>query len=128
MTKVPTQILGIGTDIIEIERIAKSIKEHRNRFLDHLFTEQEQRYALSFHHSEITFAGRFAAKEAISKAFGTGIGEVIQWKDMEVLNAPSGKPYVILAPHLLSHFGNPKVEISISHSKSHAIAFAIVTI
>ena len=123
--KDPHTILGIGTDIIEIDRIAMSIERHGNHFLDRIFTPKEQEYASKFKQNQATYAGRFAAKEAVAKAFGTGIRDDIGWKDIEILNDELGKPYVILAPHLKARFQNPSIMLSISHSKSYATAFAI---
>lgn len=123
--KDPHTILGIGTDIIEIDRIAMSLKRHGNRFLDRIFTPKEQEYASKFKHNHGTLAGRFAAKEAIAKALGTGIREDIGWKDIEILNDPLGKPCVFLADHLKKRFNHPNIIVSISHSKAYATAFAI---
>jgi holo-[acyl-carrier protein] synthase len=116
-------IHGIGTDIVEIERIKAAIDRHGSHFLDRLFTIEEQQYALSFANSEVTFAGRFAAKEAISKALGTGIGEELNWKEIQIINDGLGKPIVTLSN---PKHKNLKVHLSISHSKTHAIAFALV--
>jgi len=118
-------ILGIGTDIIEIERIAMAIQRHGTRFLDHLFTLKEQEYAFRRKPSDATFAGRFAAKEAISKALGTGIGQSVGWKDIEILSDELGKPLVFLSQRIQQKFHSPNILVSISHSKQHAVAFAI---
>jgi holo-[acyl-carrier protein] synthase len=123
--KDPHTILGIGTDIIEIERIAMSLNRHGDQFLKRIFTPKEQEYAAKFKNSDGTLAGRFAAKEAVAKALGTGIREDIGWKDIEILNDEQGRPYVTLADHLKVRFQNPHILISISHSKSYATAFAI---
>lgn len=102
-----------------------AIKHHGNRFLNRIFTPKEQEYALRHQESSTTFAGRFAAKEAIVKALGTGIREGVAWTDIEVLNDELGKPFVILASHLKERFPNSQILITISHSKSQAIAFAV---
>lgn len=120
-------ILGLGNDIIEIERIRDSIKEHGNRFLERLFTLKEQSYALKHEDSATHFAGRFAAKEAISKAFGVGVGEQLSWKDIEIINDDKGRPQVTFSDRLKSSFNNPKVLLSISHCKHYASAVAIWT-
>ncbi len=70
---IPNSILGIGTDIIEIPRIQEAISKHGTRFLDRLFTEEEQRYCQGYADAIPRFAGRFAAKEAVVKALGTGV-------------------------------------------------------
>jgi holo-[acyl-carrier protein] synthase len=123
--KRATQILGIGTDIIEIERIAMAIKRHGSHFIDRIFTVNEQQYAQKFSSPETAYAGRFAAKEAISKALGTGITVDVGWKDMEIVNSSSGKPLVVLSQALQTKLQNSEILISISHCKEYATAFAI---
>src|ERR1700757_2132041 len=89
-------ILGIGIDLIEVARIQASYEKFGTRFVNRILHENEIAYCLS-HKSPAPFiAARFAAKEAISKAFGTGIGAQLSWKDMEVARRESGEPYVIL--------------------------------
>lgn len=126
MTKAPTQILGIGTDIIEIERIAMAIQRHGSHFLDRIFTANEQKYAQKFSTSEVTLAGRFAAKEAVAKALGTGINRDVSWLDIEIINDASGKPALVPSPRLQAYLQNNEVLVSISHCKQYATAFAIV--
>jgi holo-[acyl-carrier protein] synthase len=118
-------ILGLGNDIIEIERVRKAVDRHGDRFFARIFTMKEQEYCLKHNDSIPRFAGRFAAKEAIAKAFGTGLGEEISWHDIEVLNDPNGKPEVFFSASLKKRFNNPTVLISISHCKSYANAVAI---
>lgn len=118
-------ILGIGNDIIEIERIKEGLEKHQQRFLDRIFTLKEQEYCLKFHDPVPHFAGRFAAKEAIAKAFGTGIGEHISWQDMEILSEKEGAPRVEFSEKLNKLFHFPKVLVSISHCKLYVTAVAI---
>jgi holo-[acyl-carrier protein] synthase len=118
-------IKGLGTDIIEIARIEKSIEEHAHHFLSRVFTENERAYCQKFKISAPHFAGRFAAKEAIAKALGTGFGESLSWQDIEILGEESGKPTVTLSAKANKSFQNPNIFISISHSSSHATAVAI---
>lgn len=120
-------ILGIGTDIVEIERIQEVLSRHGKRFLHRILTLKEQECA---HGAQTTqfLAGRFAAKEAISKALGTGISDGVAWTDIEILNDELGKPVVMLAEHVRERFQNPQIDVSISHSKLYAIAFAIRSI
>lgn len=118
-------ILGIGNDIIEIERIRKAIEAHGNHFLARLFSPQEQTYCLKYQDPVPHFAGRFAAKEAIVKAFGSGFGESASWLDIEILNDELGKPEVLFSGAILKNFENPKVLISISHCELYATAVAI---
>lgn len=118
-------ILGIGNDIIEIERIKEGIETHKQRFLDRIFTFKEQQYCLKFNDPVPHFAGRFAAKEAIAKAFGTGLGEHISWKDMEILSKNGGAPSVEFSEQLNQSFLCPHVLVSISHCKLYVTAVAI---
>jgi len=118
-------IRGIGTDLIEIERIEEAIARHGNHFLDRLFTPKEQEYAFRHKNFVPTFAGRFAAKEAIAKALGVGIGVDLAWTDIEVINNEQGKPEVHLSKNAQTAFQNPTIHLSISHSKTHAMAFAV---
>ncbi len=118
---------GLGTDIIEIGRIEKIIGRYGQKVLDRLFTKEEQAYCLQHRKSSQHFAGRFAAKEAIVKALGTGIKAGINWLDIEITNDEQGKPVVKLSPPLNQKFNHPQLLISISHSKEYATAVAILT-
>lgn len=119
-------ILGIGNDIIEIQRIAKNIERYGQKFLDRIFTPLEQAYCLKHRDPARNFAGRFAAKEAVVKAFGTGFGAHISWTDIEIINAPSGKPYVHFSTQLTNKLPTDShVFISISHCQDYATAFAL---
>ena len=82
----------IGTDLVEVDRVRSSIEKSGDRFLDRIFTKTEQKYCRSKANPDIHFAGRFAAKEACSKALGTGFSRGVYWRDMGVLNLASGKP------------------------------------
>lgn len=116
-------IKGIGTDIIEISRIAKSLE--KQSFLNKIFTETEQRLYHGINPQ--TLAGNFAAKEAVAKAFGTGFCGCSPL-EIEILRDSKGKPYVNLygnAKDILNSIGKA-VHISISHSKENAVAFAVI--
>jgi holo-[acyl-carrier protein] synthase len=119
-------ILGIGIDVIEIERIAKAIERRGNIFISRLFTLNEQQTGNARSQSSLVvyYAGRFAAKEAVVKALGTGFRD-IDWKDIEILNDSLGKPVVHLEDHVAQKFNNPSLLISISHSKNPACAFCL---
>lgn len=118
-------IHGIGTDIIEVKRIEESIERFGQRFLDRIFSYDEQAYCL--HHKDASrhFAGRFAAKEAIVKALGTGFRNGIGWLDIEIINDVHGKPVAQLSSRLNEHFDSPKIHLSISHGRDYATAFAL---
>jgi holo-[acyl-carrier protein] synthase len=118
-------ILGIGNDVVEIDRIRKSIDTHGLRLLSRLFTTKEQDYCLKYKDPVPHFAGRFSAKEAVVKAFGTGFGEHASWLDIEILNDPQGKPCVYLSPHLEKTVKDSYVLVSISHCQLYVTAVAI---
>ncbi len=122
-------ILGVGIDIIEVARIEASHERFGERFLNRILHPNEIQYCLSYKAPGPFLAARFAAKEAISKAFGTGIGAQLGWHDMEVARKESGEPYVILhdgGQKLLESRGGRKVLISLSHTQGHAAAVAIL--
>ena len=89
-------ILGVGMDIVETKRIAESIERFGDRFLQRVFLEGEVAYAKSMKFPHLHLAARFAAKEAISKAFGTGIGHEMGWRDLEIVRETGGAPKVRL--------------------------------
>ena len=118
-------LLGIGTDIIEIERFEKTVKR-TPQVLDKLFTKKEQKYCLSKGKNKILhFAGRFTAKEAIVKALGTGFGRKISFLDLEIINNHTGQPTVLFSDKLKKYFPNIEILLSISHSKTVAVASAL---
>ncbi|MBS0655767.1 MAG: holo-ACP synthase [Verrucomicrobia bacterium] len=119
-------IQGIGIDVIEVDRIAQAIQRQGDVFISRLFTKNEQLQIADATPEYIAqyYAGRFAAKEAIVKAFGTGF-RGIDWKDIEITNDPLGKPCVRLAEHVAVTFNHPTLLLSISHSKNTACAFCL---
>lgn len=122
-------ILGTGIDIIETARIGASLQRFGERFLHRILTRSEIDYSLSFAKPDPHIAARFAAKEAVSKAFGTGIGKHIGWLDIEVCNRDSGEPYVVLhakGATLLRSRGGGRLHISLSHTDHYASAVAIL--
>jgi holo-[acyl-carrier protein] synthase len=125
MNDKPLPILGIGNDVVEIERIRKSIDTHGLRLLSRLFTTKEQDYCLKYKDPVPHFAGRFSAKEAVVKAFGTGFGEHITWLDIEILNDSYGKPTVSFSAQLEKKIKDTYVLVSISHCELYVTAVAI---
>ena len=124
------RIVGIGTDITECARIEKMIQRHEAHFLEHVFTEREIRYSSSKKRATEHFAGRWAAKEAVLKALGTGWIGGITWKDVEVVNEIGGRPKIVLhagAQNIAEQLGITEILISISHCSSHAIAYAVAS-
>ena len=121
-------ILGIGIDTIEIERIRDSHQKYGDRFIERILLPTEIDYCLQHKDPAPSFAVRFAAKEAISKSFGTGIGAELGWLDMEVARHDTGAPYVVLhgkGKALLEARGG-NVHISLSHTAQQATAMAIL--
>lgn len=116
---------GIGNDIIEIDRVRQSIERHGQHFLNRLFNQEEQDYCYRFKDPVPHFAGRFAAKEAVAKALGTGFGSELSWHDLTIVGDDHGKPEVLFSPAAKDRFSNPQVLVSISHSASHATAVAL---
>ena len=120
-------IVGIGNDIIEIERIEKAIS--KESFKNKVYTQRELENIEKRGDRVETYAGIFSAKEAISKAIGTGVRE-FSLTDLEILNDDLGKPYVVVSERLdkiiKSKKENYQIEISISHSKKYATAMAII--
>ncbi|MSU62902.1 MAG: holo-[acyl-carrier-protein] synthase [Pedosphaera sp.] len=122
-------ILGTGIDIIEVARIRTSIERFGERFYQRILRPFEIEYCFKFKHSAPHIAARFAAKEAISKAFGTGIGKELSWQDMEIGRETGGKPFVILhdgGARLLDLRAGKIVHVSMSHTENYATAIAIL--
>ncbi|MDX2038601.1 MAG: holo-ACP synthase [Isosphaeraceae bacterium] len=121
-------IIGIGTDIIECPRIGMMLEQHGELFLRRVYTEREIRYCQSRRHAIEHFAGRWAAKEAILKAIGTGWVRGISWTDVEVRNAPGGKPRALVragAREAAVARGISRILISISHCRTYATAYSL---
>lgn len=121
-------VLGIGTDITEVLRIAQMIERHGELFVGRVYTTAEIDYCRSRRMATQHFAGRWAAKEAILKALGTGWRKGISWRDIEVLNGGGGRPTVTLqggTREIAERMGIRCVLVSISHCRSHATAYAI---
>ena len=89
-------IIGLGNDIVDIRRVEKTLESYGSRFIDRIFTEIEQRKSDARATRAASYAKRFAAKEACSKALGTGFRRGVYWKDMGVVNEPSGRPTMVL--------------------------------
>ena len=123
------QVIGVGTDIIEVERIRRVHQKYGDRFLKRLFTEEERSYCFSMKNPYPHLAARFAAKEAVSKAFTTGIGRYLDWTSISIYNGGRRQPYVRLIEKgqaLLKEVGGSKVLISLSHTANHATAVALL--
>ena len=122
-------IKGMGIDISEVDRIKNSIDKFDKNFLDRVFTEKEQQIAANRKDFATFYAGRWAAKEAISKALGCGIGEQCSFTEIEILNDSQGRPIATLAGNAAKTFASLNGEllhITISHEGKNAIAMAII--
>ena len=127
-------ILGLGSDITDVRRVAKVIERHGDRFLTRVFTESERARAERRKNRVETYAKRFAAKEACSKALGTGIRGGVWWRDMGVVNLPSGKPSMKLTGGALKRLQaitpagyEPQIDLTISDEGPMAVAFVIIS-
>ena len=122
-------LFGIGIDVVEVGRIGASISDFGARFEDKVFTEREQGYCRSMKRPELHYAARFAAKEAVSKALGTGIGKDVGWLDMEIVRAENGEPSVVLsgaAAAFAERHGVGLIKVSLTHAQHYAAANAVV--
>ena len=122
-------LIGIGIDVVEVDRVKSSLDEFGDRFLEKLFTKVEQEYCGRQKRPELHLAARFAAKEAIAKAFGTGIGKEVGWLDMEIIRRESGEPEVRLSGNAASYAerrGVVRVMVSLTHAKHYAAANAVI--
>lgn len=122
------QILGTGVDIVETARIAGSIERHGDRFLTRVFLESERAYCGKMSRPAQCYAARFAAKEAVSKAFGTGIGAMLGWLDIEIRRKASGEPFIVLhgeGAKTAARRGITELRLSLSHSDHYAVAHAL---
>lgn len=119
--------LTTGVDIVNVSRINKILLKNRDQFYNKIFTPNEIKYIEEKGHKATTVSGLFAAKEAVSKAIGTGIG-ILAWKDMEILHTSKGKPFINFTQkgkELVESLGILEIQISISHEVEYAIAFAV---
>lgn len=122
------QVIGIGTDIVQCERIAKMMEKHGLLFLERVYTPREILYCGQRKAATQHYAGRWAAKEAVLKTLGTGWSRGIQWTEIEVRNEPAGQPLIVLdgvAREIATERGITTIHISISHCQSHATAYAL---
>ncbi len=126
-------IIGIGNDIVDIRRIEKTLERFGDRFVEKVFTEQERRRAFGRAHPAATLAKRFAAKEAMSKALGTGFRSGVHLKDIGVVNAPTGRPTLDLKKGAAKHLAlltppGYSVRIDLTLTDEYPLAEAVVII
>jgi holo-[acyl-carrier protein] synthase len=122
-------IIGIGVDLVEVARVQHSLERFGERFLQRVFTAGEIEYSMSMKFPARHLAARFAAKEAVSKAFGTGIGKAMGWRDIDVRKKESGEPFLVLggrAKETAISRGVTQPLITLSHTDHHAIAMIVL--
>ena len=119
-------LAGLGIDMVEVSRVKKAINRWGERFLHRVFTLEERDYCQRKAFPEQSLAARFAAKEAVLKAIGTGLSGGIRWTDVAIVNDKSGKPEVKLDKKIIQRIGDKRVLLSISHTKEFAMALAIL--
>jgi holo-[acyl-carrier protein] synthase len=122
-------VLGIGVDLVECARIERSLERFGEKFLHRVFTDGEIAYSMSMKFPARHLAARFAAKEAVSKAFGTGIGKAMGWRNIDVQKKPSGEPFLVFsgpAQKLATQRGVTVALVTLSHTEHHAIACIVL--
>jgi holo-[acyl-carrier protein] synthase len=122
-------IVGMGTDLAEVDRIQRSVDRYGERFLNRVYTAREVEYSMRKRNYAERLAGRFAAKEAGMKAIGTGWRMGVTWKDFEVVNQPSGRPTLFLsgvAAAVAENLGTRSISLSITHTTNLAMAVVIL--
>ena len=122
-------IIGIGIDLVEVDRLKRSIEKFGDRFLNRLFTENEKKYCQTKFNSYQHFAVRFAAKEAFLKAIGTGLRVGMTWHQIEIINNKQGKPTMMThgkCHEKLQKLGITGLNLSLSHTKHHGVAVVIL--
>lgn len=115
-------MLGLGVDLIEIERIRRVRERHGARFLEKVFTDQELDYCLAKTDPAPSLAARWAAKEAAAKALGVGLGAELRFRDIAVLRDARGRPELHLSERAQERFGNARFLVSLSHHETTAVA------
>lgn len=119
--------LGIGIDLVEVPRIRDMLEKHGRRFKERTFTPEEIAYCDSCADPAMHFAARFAAKEAVSKALGTGIwAEGVNWTDIEIVREPGGKPGIVLHGAAEQHAGEASCLVSLTHTRELAMAQVVL--
>jgi holo-[acyl-carrier protein] synthase len=122
-------LIGVGTDIIEVDRVRGVLERQGERFLQRVFTDEERAYCATMAQPHKHYAVRFAAKEAVSKCFATGIGAELGWRSVSIYHGDRHQPLVRLdekGAALLRHVGATHVHISLSHTETVAMAVAVL--
>jgi holo-[acyl-carrier protein] synthase len=123
-------VVGIGVDIIEVARMREALNRHPERFPDRVFTADERRYCAAGAHPEERYAVRYAAKEAVMKALGTGWARGVGFRDIEVTRGPDGAPDIRLggkAAQRAGEMGVERIHLSLSHGREQAVAMVVLS-
>ena len=123
------RIIGIGLDLVDVVRIGESMEKFGDRFLKKIFCDGEREYACSHKFPAVHLAARFAAKEAVSKAFGTGIGRELGWLDIEVCRHPHGEPFLRFhgaGERLAAERGVVRTLVTLTHTRTQAAASVVL--
>ena len=131
MPEIPSgsNVVGLGIDTIEVSRIRDSIENHGDHFLNKIFTTEEKNYSGDKADPAPFYAARFAAKEAVAKAFRTGIGKEFGWLDSEIVRGEEGEPFIKLSEagmKRLKKMGGSKILVSLTHLSTVASAVVII--
>ena len=121
--------MGLGADLIEVERVRGVLERQGPRFLERVFTEEERTYCAGMAHPHKHYAARFAAKEAVSKCFTTGIGAELGWRSVSIYHGARNQPLVRLdekGQALLAQIWATHVLVTLSHTETHALAVAAI--
>ena len=124
------RIIGIGVDIVEIARMDAAIQRQGQSLLNRCFLPGEQEYCNQQHLPARAYAARFAAKEAVAKALGTGIGAQLEWRDVDIRRKASGEPFVVLqgiGAETAKRLGVTELFLSLSHSEHYAVANVVAS-
>ena len=122
-------VIGIGVDLIECDRIQRSLDRFGEKFLHRVFTDGEIEYSMSMKFPARHLAARFAGKEAVAKAFGTGIGKAMGWRNIDIRKKKSGEPFLVFsgpAQELATKRGVTTALITLSHTDHHAMACVVL--
>src|SRR5215472_7171757 len=122
-------VIGVGVDLVDCARIEPSLERFGEKFLRRVFTEGEIKYSMSMKFPVRHLAARFAAKEAVSKAFGTGIGKAMGWRNIDIRKKKSGEPFLVFsgsAQELAGKRGVTSALVTLSHTEQHAMACVVL--
>ncbi len=118
-------IVGLGTDVVDVARFRATLRRQGRGFLERVFTLRERRYCEGKAARVEHYAGRFAAKEAVLKAIGTGLTAGMRWRDVEIVRAANGRVSVKVSGAVAKRAGRAKIHLSISHAAGMAVAVAV---